>query len=80
MQIKLPPELVAFVAVNSGEGTHFSSADEFIAAVLQEKCERLEMASQDANGLELGECSCSPNATDSRPSQSLTALQRTRFG
>jgi hypothetical protein len=42
MQINLPPDLMAFIAENSGEGSHFRSADEFIAAVLQEKRERLE--------------------------------------
>jgi hypothetical protein len=46
MQIRLTPELEAFVAANSGEGTHFSSAEEFIAAVLQEKRERLEVTAK----------------------------------
>lgn len=47
MQIKLPPDLAAFVAANSGEGTHFSTPDEFVAAVIQEKRERLEAAARD---------------------------------
>lgn len=46
MQIKLPPHLAAFVAANSGEGTHFSTPDEFVAAVIQEKRERLEAAAR----------------------------------
>ena len=44
MGIRLTPELEAFVAANSGPGTHFATADDFVAAVLQEKRERLEAA------------------------------------
>jgi hypothetical protein len=80
MQIRLPPELIAFVAANSGEGTHFCSADEFIAAVLQEKRERLEIVSYELNSLDSGEFSHHPTAPASRASHLVTAVQQTRFG
>jgi hypothetical protein len=53
MQINLPPDLVAFIVENSGEGSHFRSADEFIAAVLQEKRERLEGELDAMDGLQV---------------------------
>jgi hypothetical protein len=77
MQIRLPPELIAFVAANSGEGTHFSSADEFIAAVLQEKRERLEIVSYEVNRLDSGDFSHYPTAAVNGASDSVTAARRT---
>lgn len=46
MRICLTSNLAAFAAANSGEGTLFPTPDEFVAAVLQEKRERLEVTTR----------------------------------